>query len=219
MATFGELKSRIAAKLDESYLTSQIEQTINSVIDFYEDEHFWFNTARPTITLTSGDPIVPLPTDFLYEVDDGGLTINFSKTRFPIKKVSPLQFDSVNAEGTGIPYIYVVRAGTMEVYFIPDRDYDLEFFYVKSYPDLTLDGESNDWTINADRLIEAKSLSEIFLERRHSTGGNSLYETFLGKADQEFQKLVTLSTQRFATGDLTTENIIDRGDIYHGFYT
>ena len=217
MATFGELKSRIAGALIRNDLTTQIEDTINRVIRFYQSRHFWFNEEVVTITLNAGDAVVPnLPSDFLYEVPQDGLTIVFNQSRFVLKKVHPGTYDEINYDGQGLPYWYTNRNGQLLLYYVPDQAYDLQLYYVKNYPELTSDNQSNDWTNEAERLIFAKSMADLYLEQLHERGNTpSLYETYEQRADEEERQLRIRNNARIGTSSLITENIIDGGDAYY----
>lgn len=218
MATFGDLISEVEEKIDQTLLgtsptvtTSPAAKAINRAIKYFEPERFWFNEASTSITLTSGDPVVPsLPSDFQFEVSNGGLAINYSSTRYPIKKISVGDYDRINHQGSGLPYAYKQFGGQIDLYFYPDQAYTLELRYIKKYTDMTSVSDTNDWTNNAERLIVAKALEDLYLDRRHSNA-SGLYGLYAQKRQDEFQQLMDKTNQRSTTGSLQTEDVFNDG--------
>ena len=219
MATFGELISEVAEKIDQSLLgskptttTSPAAISINRAIDYFESERFWFNEAATSITLTKGNPTVPsLPPDFLFEVENGGLAINYSNTRRPLKRISLRDYDKVNTEGLGLPYLYKVFGGQIDLYFYPDQAYTLELRYIKKYSDMTDASDTNDWTDNAERLIVAKALEDLYLDRRHSLPAG-LHDQYKQKRIDEYNRLKNKTGQLSTTGVLEAEGFTYSGD-------
>ena len=72
--------------------------------------------------------------------------------------------------------------------------------------------DSNDWLAYAPRLIEAKVLCDFYLDYRHEPEMSAIYGQ---KATSEIQKIRDQSYNLLATGELITENIIDKGDYYY----
>ncbi len=206
MATFGELQTEIAQKLDQSYLTSQIATAINRTITYLQPYHFWFNTDTATITLTVNDPLVPdLPTDFQYEITDGGLVVLNGQVRYILKKVHNPQYDVANVQGQGLPYIYANKNGNLYVYFYPDQAYTLYLNYVKKYVDLSGDNDTNNWTDNATRLIVAQCLADLYLDQRKS---KEYYDFYQARANNEMKELQRRNKRRIGTGELVIDSAL-----------
>lgn len=207
MATFGELQTRIAQKLgNQTGLTSQIATAINETITYYQQEAFWFNEASTTITLTEGDPLVPdVPNNFLYETKVNGLVIVYANTRYVLRKKHPVVWEQVNVEASGLPFIYKNQNQNLYVYCYPDQAYTMVLSYIKSYSELAVSGDTNDWTNYASRLIEAQTLADMWLDQ-----GKSLdrYATYTAKAEEEYLALKRRSDERRATDEMITENNI-----------
>lgn len=222
MTSLNILRTRIAQKLkgvtteSVTFLTSQITTQINLSIDFFEENHMWFNEALVPIVLNQGDPLVPnIPSDFLHEVIDGGLVINENTARYALRKVLGTEYNYDNNEGLGRPYIYTVREGNIEVYFFPDRPYVLNLRYIKSYADLVDDNDTNDWLENAERLIEYKTLGDMYLDYRKDDAMAAIYEQ---RVNQEMKKLRKSNQSRLASNSLLTENLnFDTGE-FTGFF-
>lgn len=205
MATFGELQTRIAQKLgNQTGLTSQIATAINDTIIYFQQEAFWFNEASATITLNVNDPLMPdMPSDFLYETKKNGLVISYSQTRYVQNKKHPVTYDSANVQAQGLPFMYKMQNSNIYLYPYPDQAYTLTLSYIKSYPQLTSAGESNDWTTYAVRLIEAQTLADLYLDQNKSLDRNQAY---LAKVEEEFLKLKRHSDERRATDETIAEN-------------
>lgn len=213
MATFGDLKTRIADKLIDDSLSSQIATAINNAIKYYQHERLWFNEVSEEITLSSGDPVVPdIPDDFLYEVPERGLVISYNGLRYPLHKVSGGEYDAMNNETEAMPCVYASRTGQIEVYPYPDQDYTLILPYLKKYDDLVSDNDSNDWTNYGERVIEAKALADIWLDYRHEPEVSAI---FGAKASDELERIKTLTNSKLTTGRLVTEDFTDIGDYYY----
>lgn len=219
MATLGTLRTRILAKLAEGGGTvaaptaAQVDAQINSTIDYYEDTPFWFSEAVVTGTLNVGDPLIPIPADFGQLIEPDAFVVEQAQVRWPVMKVTPLQFDTVNVGGVGLPLYYVYRDGLLEMYFKPDQAYVYYLHYRRLYADLVLDADSNAFTENADRLIEYKTLADCYADYRSDLEMASYYTA---KADKEMLAVKRQSYERLATGNLTTENITgpSRSTIY-----
>jgi len=68
--------------------------------------------------------------------------------------------------GVGLPDIYTVKAGIYYCYYIPDQDYTLRRWYLKDYDDLVNADDTNDFTDNAERLIELWTIANLIAEFR-----------------------------------------------------
>ena len=216
MANFGTLQAKIADKLDRDDLTTQIATAINSTIDYYSDRQFWFVQGQVDIVLIPYDPIITgLPADFLFEQPSSGLVIVDNGARYPLTKISPLKYDTINNQTTGLPFAYVSRNKQLELYYYPDDTYTLELNYQKFYPDLVNSADTNDFTNYAARLVEAKSLADLYADYRHDFEKFNFYQAI---ADDELKRLQSQTISKLATGTLSTDNIIDTRSYYYDYY-
>jgi len=212
MPNFGELKAEIAQKMTRNDLTSEIGTALNRTLEFEQNTHYWFNERTATIPLTQGSPLISgIPSDFLLEVYDSGLVINYSNMRYVLKKVDTGTYDRLNVQGSGLPYAYTYRADNFYVYFYPDQAYNLELLYLKKYDQLVNDSDSNDFTNYATRLLVAQTLADLYIDQRES---QELYGAYQLIAEQERSRLQQKNASKIATGHLITDNIVDRGETY-----
>ncbi len=210
MATYGQLQSIIKDRLNEDYLDSQIAAAINSSIDFFEQEHMWFNEAVANLLLTVNNPVVQdIPSNFNYEVRNGGLQIVDNNNHYPLRRINNLQYDSINNQSSGRPFVYTQKNNELLVYSFPDQEYPLQLFYVKTYEDLVNDSDTNDWTENAARLIEAKTIEDIWLDQRKDI---ERWRFFKDKTLEEFKRLQRQNKQRIMTNKLVVEDIVNTND-------
>lgn len=223
MATLATIRARVLAKLVDAGgsiaepSTSQVTAEINSAIDYYEPESFWFNDEIATGTLTIGSGSVTLPNDFCTFIEPSGLTIEISNSRYPLKKITPLAYDSMYSAATRQPLYYTYRHQSLLVYPIPSQAYAYRLFYTKSYADLVNDSDTNDFTNYAEFLIEYQTLARCYRDYRSDAESAAVYEIEAGK---QLNRIVDQSRARLATGELTTENITRRAfsDYSYSYY-
>lgn len=205
MATFSQIKTQIANKLGESYLESQIGDVVNSVIRYYSRYHFWFNEESTTITLTASVAAVPsIPSNFLYEAEDSGLVILDGGSYYTLEKITNAEYDRLNSGGTGRPDVYRNRDGSLELYYLPDQAYTLYLLYIKKYSDLSTDGDTNDFTNYAERLLVNSVLEEIYRDNRKDIERSLVYRQI---ANDELSNILYESNRRRRTGQLNIEDI------------
>jgi len=214
MATLGDLRARILSKLDDGSVqgitNALVDAQINSTIDYYETDSFWFGENIVDLTATVGDPILStgFPTDFGQFIEPNSLTLIEGNVRYTLVHITPLQYDTINVDGVGLPRWYTFRNDQIELLYFPDKAYIVKLFYRKTYPDLVADGESNDFTVNADRLIEYRTLADILRDFREDDVRSATYDNY---AQRELIQIKKQTYNRTSTGNLVTENIVDRG--------
>jgi len=212
MATLGELITDISLKLlDEgntSVSTTSVVSAINASVRKWKNTAFWFNQGNATVVLTIANPIVTLPSDFLAQIKDAPLVINFSQSRYILTKVSNGQYDNQNVEGNGLPYIYTYKTGQILLYFYPDQAYNLEFKYLKEYGAFATDGSdnanTNDFLTNAEDLISYDALARLHGELKQDEKMETYYSA---RAEDEKKTLKNRTNRLQSTGNLSTEQI------------
>lgn len=217
MATLAEIRDSILEKLDDGQVVrpnaSQVDRQINSTIDYYEDDAFWFTENIATIPTVVGDrALAPLPTDFKSFIEPNGLVLNQSGIIYPLQKVSPLKYDTLDTGASGRPQWWTYRDDGVELYYIPDQVYDINIFYRVQFADLVNDGDSNAFTDNAARLVEYRTLGDLLLDYREDTERGNFY---LQRAKEELKQVKRESYDRTATGSLITESLPGTGSYYY----
>lgn len=209
MATFGQLKTAISARLLDANGTavsgSDVAASINEAIRYFKFREFWFNVKTDTSkTLTIGDPAISLPSDFLIEIPENGFVINYSGSRYVLCKKDQSEYDMVNTEANGLPYMYSRVSGGYKCYFYPNIAYSMVISYLKEYDDLVNDGDTNDFTVYADALIRNYALYMLHNELRQDQNMGSYYEK---QTSRELENLLAQSNKYNGSGYLQIEAV------------
>lgn len=210
MATFGEMKTKVAKRLQDTQgtavSTSDVADAINNALRFWKKQKLWFNESSTTISLTINNPLISgLPTDFQFELPENGFVIVKSQIRYTLKKTPPVQYDFEDIEGNGVPEIYTWKAGSFYVYPYPQEAYTTKVYYIKEYSDLSADSDTNDFTVNADQLIMYDALSRLHGELRQDEKMEAYYSA---RAQEEFSNLSSFGKRKSGNGQLTIETIL-----------
>lgn len=167
MSTFAQMKTRIADYLKRSDLATQIGVEINRAIEFYEKERFFFNETSGTFVTVSGQESYgvadSIPTT-IAEIDVVTLTQS-STNIFELDKDSFGSIRSANSGGTtatGVPKDYAYYMEKFWLTPIPNAVFTVTVYFKKTYAQLSADGDTNDWTEEAEDLIEARARWAIY---------------------------------------------------------
>ena len=153
--------------------------------------------------LTQQDPSFPYPADFLVpSIKDGGFVIEYSNQRWPIRKISMEQYDTMFMNnGFGIPVFYAKMANEQyQCYPIPDRNYEVIRHYLKRYDPLVNENDTNDFTDHAARLVELWSTADLIMELRQDRDMESYFRS---RAILEQNNLLNLTQKQNAKGKLS----------------
>lgn len=210
MATLAQIRTAILERLQDpngnSISAASVDAVINDSIKYYKNRHYWFNEAVANITLNAADPVVPsVPSDVLYELPVGGMTISYSSARYPLQKITAQLYDNMNYQGKGLPRFYVFRNNQYELYFYPDRAYTLVMRYLKDYAVLVNDSDTNDFTNYAELMVRYDSLSRIYAEYKQD---EKMEGYFTGKRDDEERNLLRRSNHNTGSGTLTKQSYL-----------
>lgn len=159
MSTLSQMRSRIADDLDRSDLSTQIDKAINRAIKYYESYNFWFKETVGTFTTTPSKKSYSasdgIPSDIAQihymevKIDDRDRRIN-PRTYAYIEDVDPSLYE-------GYPSSYAWYQEEILLYPVPDETYTVTVSYVKTYSELSTDTDSNDFTTDAEDLIESRA--------------------------------------------------------------
>lgn len=171
MATYGEMKSRIADEfINESVTTAQIENAIKDAIKFYERKPFYFNEARDDTSITtvagteyySADIFNTSPKIVSVKILDDGLYTPL--TAWSYQEIEDVQDGSI----TGDPVAYCVFKRQLRLYPIPDDADVVTVSYIERYATLSGEDDENVWTTDAEALIRNSAKRRIALEVLHA---------------------------------------------------
>lgn len=207
MATFAELKTAVSKRLldvnNTAISSADVAASINDSIRYWKYKRFWFNEVSDQATLTAQSPVFPYPSNFLVPATkDDGFYIQYSNFRRPLVKISQEQYDAAYlANGYGMPKYYA-RIGNEEYrcHPIPDIAYTVGRHYLKDYDLLSADGDENDFTVNADRLILLWTSANMSAEFRQDDKMEAYYRQAAG---DEYRNLQIMTTKSNSSGKLT----------------
>jgi len=160
MSTFLQMRTKIADYLDRSDLSSQINDAINRAIEYYEKERFWFNEKTGTFATVANTKNYSsaggVPTD-IAEIDYVEVTQSGKEY-----EVEPRTYNYIKRpqgyDVTGLPKYYAFYQENFYLDPIPNAIYTITISYQQKYTALSADGDSNDFTTDAEDLIEARAL-------------------------------------------------------------
>lgn len=204
MASFGDMKTRIADELDRSDLTSQIAKAIQSAIAHYERRHFYFNESSFTFSTVAGQETYTSAAAAAIgtAAEIQRLNGSFYSTRTPLFKRAWEDLDDVSGQTTSYaqPEDWAYRAYAIRLYPIPDRSYVITGYHVARYSALSADGDSNVWTNEAEELIRTRAKIDLMA---NVIRGPEMAEEIMFLRAQERDALTALTmeaTSRQATG-------------------
>lgn len=154
MATYAEMKTRVADELRRSDLTTHIPNTILRAIKFYSQMPLWFNETSTDLTATVSQAYVAVPSDFLFE-DSFFITISGYDSRMIAADYSELI--ASRPSGNAQPTRYSYYQNRMELDCKSDSAYSMPLKYIKELTALSADGDTNSWTTDGEDLIIFRS--------------------------------------------------------------
>jgi len=183
------MKTRIAAEIVRSDLTSQIAAAIADAISIYQSDRFYFN--EPTL-LTEPTWNTVLGRATYDSVDNAniksGLKIDYLSyvqggTTFTITLRSPLEVQQRNQTGliSGPPDIYCYAGQAITISPVPDAVYPISMFghLVTAAPASDLEA-NNPWMNDAEQLIRCRAKFEL---ATHVTRNANMATTFSPDVD------------------------------------
>lgn len=206
MATFGSIQTSVSKRLLDANNTavdlSDVATAINDSVRYWKFRRFWFNETVFTGAMTPQVSSIPFPADFLVPyTDSDGVQVVYGNTRYSLIKISSQEYDNMFlTNGYGLPRIYARVGGGYVTYPIPNIDYTIRVDYLKDYPDMTVVGDSNDFTIYADRLITLWTLANLSAEFRQDDKMEAYYR---GAAQDEYKNLQVMSDKSNGSGRLS----------------
>jgi len=159
------MRARIADYLDRDDLGPQIDTAINRAIRFYRSKRFTFNevkdatfeTVANQISYTTTDGV---PSDIL-QIDTAVAVIG--SLNYPLI-ARPYQYivDMNLGNFANVPDFYAWYDNSIWLYPVPASAYEVQLSYLKSYADLVVNDDTNDFLTEAEDLIEQNVLWRIY---------------------------------------------------------
>lgn len=205
MATFGEMNIWVSKRLQDpnytSVSSSDVGDLINQAQSYWENTRFYFNEITDTTTILQGNATIPLPVDFLVPSIDSAFVIEYSGIRYPLTKVSESQYNAMYlSNGIGQPFWFAKLATDQyQVYPIPDQDYMIRRFYLRSYDDFSAPTDENDFSDEAANLLQYTAAAYGSRDFRQDL---TMYQVFWQQALDECKNLLNTTRKDNATGSL-----------------
>lgn len=212
MATFSEMKTWVSKRLQDPSNTAvsseDVGDLLNQALNYWKNVRFNFNERTVVGTLLQGNPTLPLPADWYLPATDEAVVIQYSGIRYVLKKlVEPLYNGIYLSNGVGQPWWYSKQADEgYQVYPIPDRDYDVRFFYLRTYDDFSGDSDTNDFSVYARNLLQYTAAAYGSRDFRQDV---TMYQAFWAQALDEENNLLVSTRKENATGSLVTYSALN----------
>lgn len=202
MTTLAIMKDRIAREIRRSNIAAQIAEAINSAIDCYDADRFWFNESRSTTFVTTALKEFYTAADvpglgLLTKIDFVYLYVN--NTPFELIQSSQIRLESASQNGTmsGQPGEFGWYDETLRLYPIPDAAWTVRVGMVAERPAPATDSETgNVWMVEAERLIRARAKLEL---ARHVLRDQALTADMSAATADAFADLKIMTARRTKT--------------------
>ncbi len=148
MATFAEIKARVADELERNDLSSQIETAVLDAQEFYAHLFLGFNERRGLAATLAGSEFASLPAGLRHPKE---VSVQVSGNDYTLLKRSTEYLEHLhNASDTsGQPAFYAVLDREFRIWPTPDAQYTLTVLGVYDDSALSADADTNDFTTNA----------------------------------------------------------------------
>lgn len=231
MGTYLDLKTRIADELirSDGSLDTQIALEIQSAIDHYKRQRFWFNEGASTASTVAGSSglSIAVPEDWI-EFDEMTITDGNGIVDDLVKLTwrDFIRDGYLDTTVTSQPEYWAYFRDQFYLGPCPDAVYTLTLYYVKAFPDLSADGDENPWTNEAEALIRARARAAVeirYLRDDQAIADQRVYAgqglPFLNAFEQQaYDTLMAATNRRRRAGRLRTEiGAGGRFNVYRGY--
>ena len=145
ITTYDELKTAIADFLNRDDLSAAVPTFISlAEAQMDRDIRHWRQEKRSTATLST--QYSAIPAGFL-EVIRFYVTSNDTKPLELISQAELLDRKAKRSDASGSPSYYAFTAGEIEIFPVPDGEYDVELYYYASTPSLS-DSNPTNWLLD-----------------------------------------------------------------------
>jgi len=170
MATYGDIKTRVAGNLVRTDLGTEIGQAINDAINEYASTRFWFNETRSvTFNTVQGQQFYGTSdsSSIPYFVSIEQLILTDNGQRYQILRVTNDELERADQPSTaqGRPYLYAYFNKQIRLWPPPPATvYSIRVTGYLTLAELTDDTQTNVFTENAANLIRLSALRRVYSE-------------------------------------------------------
>lgn len=161
MADIGTMHTRIADELLRTDLSAQIVTAVETAIEEYKHQRFFFNEGITTFTTSVGGIYYDIPSDIL-KADI--LTATYAGTEYPLE---PRDFEWIRTANSNVsnvagpPRAFALFAEKIWIYPTPGDEYTLIAYGIKDLGELSELTDENGWTNEGEALIRNRAKKEI----------------------------------------------------------
>ena len=203
MATYGDLKARIADEIVRTDLTTQIQNAILTSILEFDRERWYFNESAYNVSTVAGqrDYTSTNITNTL-QIDAVKMTI-VAGTVYDLQPRSYEEIEVLTA-GTAVdqgqPTFYTYFNQQISLFPVPDSSsYVFRVMCAKKLTELAADTDSNAWTNDAEPMVRARAKWHLYTHViKDAAQAAAQNDTFL----QNYTALRALTTDRGTRGRL-----------------
>jgi len=219
MTTFASIKSSVRSviQLEGSTALTSTDGLVNlcvneALCERQRNHELTFNvTVSGALTVSTSTGIIALPSDFLSMTANRSNPVLWTDGTnvYPLVKSNDAEFDAYKyrtggASQTGLPRVYNFRNGQITLFPIPTTTSTVTLTYIKKYDNLVNDGDTNDWTNNADVVLINDAVARVLVIRELPQLG----AVYKGKADALVASLNNQYQMIDATTGIYSETII-----------
>lgn len=160
MATYGEMKARIARELHRHNADADIENAVRQAIRHYRSRRFRFNEARATMNTVAGQRYYGVSSGLPSGIQDvDSIIVDQWGRRTALCQCTWAEIEARDtAHSTrGAPDLWCWYGEELRLWPVPDRSYALAFSFVRAIPDPVQDADVSAWTTDAEDLIVANA--------------------------------------------------------------
>lgn len=168
MTTLGTMKQRLSSELRRTNISTQIASAIETAIEAYRHERFWFSESRE-ITFNTVDQ------QWQYDSSDNAdlgnvlrwdyVLTEVGDSYFTLMPMSPAEIEILNGDGDffGQPLNWGFYGGQFLIYPIPNDAFPIRIggLIAKASP-ATDDEANNVWMTSAEKLIRCRAKYELY---------------------------------------------------------
>lgn len=160
MSNYGDMKSRIADEIADSTLSPQIILAINSAIDFYQRQEFYFNTKTGTFSTVASQEYYTTAAnaDIPSIIKIMSMKVTDSSYKYDVWPATFTDIDFLqDGNHTGRPDSFAYFNKQIRLYPIPTSVMTVTMAYTYRLAALSADSDENAWTSDAEELIRQRA--------------------------------------------------------------
>lgn len=195
MTTYSDMYTRIGDEIQDSSLTTQVQNAIQDAIGTYERNRFYFNQTIATFPTVAnqewytGAALADIP--LLIEIDSLQCTIMGVKC--PVQAEDYRQVDRTQSGvWYGPPRVYSYYNEQLRLFPIPDQIYPMTMSYHHRLTPLVAPTDTNAWMTDGERLIRQTAKGflavDVLQEPNIAQGAQALAQMALDQLQMETRK-------------------------------